>query len=435
MNKSLLERARAAMPGGVSSPVRAFGSVEGDPPFVARGRGARIWDTTGRGYVDLVGSWGPLILGHTHPAVIDAVVGAASRGLTFGATCPDEVELAEALLARFPCADQLRFVSTGTEAVMSAVRLARGFTGRQRIVKFDGCYHGHADALLVHAGSGLATIGNGAQPSSAGVPACVAELTEVLPLDDEQALDDLFARRGSEIAAVVMEPVPANSGLLLQRPEFLRHVRAVTERHGALLLFDEVISGLRVAPGGACELYSIQPDIVTLGKIIGGGMPVGAYLARAEIMRCVAPLGPVYQAGTLSGNPLAMAAGLATLRELSAPGVYARLESLAARLESGWKTAFAVRGVCANVVRQGSILWICLQPGPAPRAWQQVDKRGAAMYARLHPELLAHGCWMAPSAWEVAFVSTAHDEASIDACVAAMGNALAQVHQVQTARS
>ncbi len=423
--ESLLERARAAMPGGVSSPVRSFGAVEGDPPFVARGQADRVWDAAGREYVDLVGSWGPLILGHAHPSVVRAVVEAAQRGLTFGATCRAEVELAEALLRRYPSADKVRFVSTGTEAVMSAVRLARGFTRRSRIVKFEGCYHGHADSLLVQAGSGLATLGNGAQPSSAGVPAALAELTEVLPLDDEQRASDLFARRGDEIAAVIVEPVPANAGLLLQRPEFLRHLRELTARHGALLIFDEVISGLRVAPGGACELYGIAPDIVTLGKIIGGGMPVGAYLARDEIMRCVAPRGPVSPAGPLSGNPLAMAAGLATLAELDQPGVYARLEQLGLRLQTGWERALRSSGVEASVARQGSILWLSWQASPAPRAWHAVDKRAADLYAPLHRRLLDQGCWMAPSAYEVAFLSTAHDEASIDRCAAALERALA----------
>jgi glutamate-1-semialdehyde 2,1-aminomutase len=411
--KSLLERARAALPGGVNSPVRAFAAVEGDPPFVARGEGPWIFDTDGRRYVDLVGSWGPLVLGHAHPAVLEAVLRAARDGLSFGATCAAEVELAEAILARYPFADKVRFVSTGTEAVMSAVRLARGFTGRERIVKFEGCYHGHADSLLVQAGSGLATLGNGAQPSSAGVPAALAALTEVLPLDDEGALRELFSRKGSEIAGLIVEPVPANSGLLVQRPEFLRALREVTREHGALLIFDEVISGLRVAPGGACERYGIEPDLVTLGKIIGGGMPVGAYLGRGEIMRRVAPLGPVYQAGTLSGNPLAMAAGLATLKELARPGAYERLEALGSRLETGWKRALAASGVGGSVARVGSILWSCGQASP-PRAWHRVDKAFAASYARLHPRLLSRGCWMAPSAWEVAFVSTAHDEASVD---------------------
>jgi glutamate-1-semialdehyde 2,1-aminomutase len=425
--KSLLERARRVMPGGVSSPVRAFGSVTGDPPFIARGAGARLYDTEGREYIDLMCSWGPLILGHAHPAVVEAVVRAARDGLTFGASCPGEVELAEAVLRRFPFADKVRFVSSGTEAVMSAVRLARGATGRSRIVKFEGCYHGHSDGLLVKAGSGLMTIGSGANPSSAGVPAEYTALTEVLPLDDEQALRQLFDRRGDEIACVLIEPIPANAGLLLQRPGFLRLIRELTRQHGALLLFDEVISGFRVAPGGATELSGIEPDLVTMGKIVGGGMPVGAYLARAELMDHIAPLGPVYQAGTLSGNPLAMAAGLATLRELERPGVYDRLEALGARLQSGWEAALERRGVAGSVARVGSLLWLVLQEGETPRSSACIAPSNAEIFARLHPRVLARGVWMAPSAYEVAFLSTAHDEALVDRAIEAVDAALQEV--------
>jgi glutamate-1-semialdehyde 2,1-aminomutase len=422
---SLLERARRCMPGGVSSPVRAFGSVEGDPPFVARGAGGSIFDTQGREYVDLVGSWGPLILGHAHPAVVAAVTRAARDGLTFGATCAAEVELAERVLARFPRADKLRFVSSGTEAVMSAVRLARGATGRARILKFEGCYHGHSDGLLVRAGSGLLTIGDGAQPSSAGVPAEIARLTDVLPLDDDAALRDYFAQRGGDLAAVLIEPLPANAGLLVQRAEFLKLLRELSRKAGALLICDEVISGFRIAPGGATERFGLDPDIVTLGKILGGGMPVGAYLARAELMDHVAPLGPVYQAGTLSGNPLAMAAGLATLDVLDDTKSYARLEQLGARLEAHWSSALARHDVAGSVVRVGSILWIALQAGSAPRAAASIDPRAARLYGRLHPAALARGLWLAPSAYEVAFVSLAHDEASIDRAGAALDGALA----------
>ncbi len=399
------------MPGGVSSPVRAFGGVRGDPPFVARGSGARIFDVDGREYIDLLGSWGPLILGHAHPAVIEAVERAARDGLSFGATCAAEVELAEAVLARFPFADKLRFVSTGTEAVMSAVRLARGFTKRSRIVKFEGCYHGHCDPLLVKGGSGLATFGTA---SSAGIPAEVVAMTEVLPLDDEAAVEELFARRGSEIAVVVVEPMPANAGLIVQRLEFLRTLRRLTRQHGALLFFDEVISGFRVAPGGMTQLSGIEPDIVTLGKILGGGMPVGAYLARDEIMQHVAPLGPVYQAGTLSGNPVAMAAGIATLHELERPGSYEKLEELGARLEARIGQSLRRAGIEHSLARVGSVLGLWLQPGPAPRAFHTIDTRAAERYARLHPLLLAEGIWMAPSYFEVAFVSLAHSLADIE---------------------
>jgi glutamate-1-semialdehyde 2,1-aminomutase len=424
VTNQLLERARKVMPGGVSSPVRAFGSVKGEPPFVARGRGATIVDSDGKTYVDLVGSWGPLILGHAHPAVIDAVERAARDGLSFGATCVAEIELAEALLARFPHCDKVRFVSTGTEAVMSAVRVARGFTGRSRILKFDGCYHGHSDALLVKGGSGLATFGT---PSSAGVPQEFTALTDVLPLDDDAALRQYFAERGKELAVALIEPLPANVGLLKQRPEFLALLRKLTREHGALLLFDEVISGLRVAPGGMSELTGLQPDLVTLGKIVGGGMPVGAYLAREEIMTKVAPLGPVYQAGTLSGNPVAMAAGLATLRELAKPGAYARLEQLGAALQAQFERVLAKRSVAATVERQGSILWISMQKGPAPRAYHAIDGAAAKVYAELHPRLLAHGLWAAPSYYEVAFVSLAHDESHLKQAAEALDRSLSEL--------
>ena len=418
----LLERAKKVMPGGVSSPVRAFLAVGGEPPIVAKARGAEVTDVDGRVYTDLVGSWGPMILGHSHPAVVEAITRAAQEGLSFGATCEREVMLAEAVLCRFPWADKVRFVSTGTEAVMSAVRLARGATGRSRIVKFEACYHGHADSLLVKGGSGLATLGI---PSSAGVPPALAELTEVLPLDDEQAADELFAEKGKEIACVIIEPLPANSGLLVQRQEFLEHLRKLTRAHGALLIFDEVISGLRVAMGGMTELTKIEPDIVTLGKIVGGGMPVGAYLAKDVLMTQVAPLGPVYQAGTLSGNPVAMAAGLATLKLLEDRKVYAELDQKGATLQKGFQASLERHGLPATVARVGSILWLSLQKGPAPRAWHQVETSGAKLYGRLHRNLMREGVWMAPSAFEVAFVSLAHAPEHLERATAAFDRALA----------
>jgi glutamate-1-semialdehyde 2,1-aminomutase len=420
-SRDLLDLARTVMPGGVNSPVRAFLSVGGEPPFIASGAGCRVRDSEGREYLDFVGSWGPLILGHAHPAVIEAVVRTARDGLTFGATCELEVRLAQAVLARFPFAGKIRFVSSGTEAVMSAVRLARGATGRSRIVKFDGCYHGHADSLLVKAGSGLATLGT---PDSAGVPKEIASLTEVLPLDDEEALARLFAARGREIAAVIVEPLPANAGLLVQRLEFLQRLRETCTAHGALLIFDEVISGFRVAPGGMTQLTGITPDIVTVGKIVGGGMPVGAYLGSAALMDHVAPMGPVYQAGTLSGNPVAMAAGLATLRELERPGFYDRLETLGARMQGGWQAALDAAGVRGTVARLGSVLWASLQDGPPPRRYDRIDPAGAKLYALAHGRLMQLGVWMAPSYYEVAFVSAAHDEAAIDAFAAALRAAL-----------
>jgi glutamate-1-semialdehyde 2,1-aminomutase len=417
----LLKRARACMPGGVSSPVRAFGAVDGDPPFVARGKGAHVWDRMGREYVDLVGSWGPMILGHGHPAVLEAVQRAMVDGLTFGATCEGEVLLAERILRRFPFADRVRFTSSGTEATMGAVRLARGVTGRSRIVKFEGCYHGHHDALLVKGGSGLATFGT---PSSAGVPAEITALTEVLPLDDEEAASELFDEKGEEIALLIIEPLPANAGLLVQRQAFLEHLGALCTRYGALLMFDEVISGFRVAPGGMTELTGIKPDLVAVGKIVGGGMPVGAFLGPAVIMDRLAPLGPVYHAGTLSGNPLAMAAGCATLDVLDEPGTYERLDVLGARLAAGWESALLAADVPGSVARVGSVLWACLQGGPTPRAFHLVGDDGPSLYARLHGQILARGTWMAPSAYEVAFVSTALDDALIDSVVAAFADGL-----------
>ncbi|MGH7338588.1 MAG: glutamate-1-semialdehyde 2,1-aminomutase, partial [Myxococcota bacterium] len=326
----LFERARRVLPGGVNSPVRAFRAVGGAPLFVRGAAGAEIEDEDGRRYLDFVASWGPLILGHAHPEVLAAIAAAAGRGTTYGAPCAAEVELAETIVAWYPGLEQVRCVSSGTEAVMSAVRLARGVTGRDRIVKFSGCYHGHADSLLVAAGSGLATFG---RPSSAGVPAATAELTRVLPLDDEAALDALFDREGESLAAAIVEPIPANHGLLLQRAEFLERLRLRTREAGALLIFDEVISGFRVAKGGAAELYGVTPDLATFGKIIGGGLPVGAFGGKREVMEQLAPLGGVYQAGTLSGNPVAMAAGLATLRVLERDRVWERLEALGAELE------------------------------------------------------------------------------------------------------
>ncbi|MHC4846077.1 MAG: glutamate-1-semialdehyde 2,1-aminomutase [Planctomycetota bacterium] len=419
--EELLRRARAVMPGGVSSPVRAFSSVGGDPPFVARARGAIVTDTDGREHIDMVGSWGPMILGHAHPAVLEAVQRAAEDGLSYGATCAGEVELAETILSRFPFAQKVRFTSSGTEACMSALRLARGATGRSRVVKFEGCYHGHSDGLLVKGGSGLATFGT---PSSAGVPAEITALTDVLPLDDEAAAEAHFAEHGDAIAALIVEPMPANAGLLVQRQEFLATLRALTAKHGALLIFDEVISGFRVAPGGMTERSGITPDLVTIGKIIGGGMPVGALLGPASVMDHLAPDGPVYQAGTLSGNPVAMAAGLATLAELGKDGVYERLDALGARLQQGWTDALAARSVPGSVARVGSVLWVCLAEGETPRAWHTIEPAAAERYAPLHRRALRQGVWLAPSAYEVAFVSLAHDEAMIDRVVEVFDEAL-----------
>ncbi len=425
-SRQLYARACQLMPAGVNSPVRAFRSVGGQPIFYASASGCRFTDVDGREYIDYVGSWGPLILGHAHPAVVEAVRRAAEKGLSYGAPCPEEVELASIVVEAVPHLEMVRFVSSGTEAVMSAVRLARGATGRDAVVKFSGCYHGHADHLLVAAGSGLATFGT---PSSAGVPEEFARHTLVLPLDDEEALERTFAGHGERIAAVLIEGIPANAGLLVQRREFLRRLRELCTRHGALLILDEVITGFRLGPGGAADLYGVTPDLATYGKVIGGGMPVGAYGGRRDLMEQLAPLGPVYQAGTLSGNPVAMAAGIATLRELLAGGgeAYRRLEALGARLAGGLEEIFRRHGKAWRVARAGSILWLSLQEGEPPRRYEDISPGAPEIYARLHRSLLDRGIALAPSAYEVIFVSTAHHEEVVDRTLAAFDSALEEV--------
>ena len=417
----LFDRAKRVMASGVNSPVRAFHAVGGTPPFLRRGCGSRVIDEDGRELLDFVCSWGPLILGHAHPEVVAAVTDAAARGMTFGAPCRAEVELAEAVVDCYPGLEQVRFVSSGTEATMSAIRLARGVTGRDLIVKFSGCYHGHADHLLVAAGSGLVTFG---QPSSAGVPEAFAGLTRVLPLDDEQKLRDLFAAEGDRIAAIIVEPIPANNGLLLQRPEFLAALRDVTQRAGALLIFDEVISGFRVARGGAAELYGIEPDLVTFGKIIGGGMPVGAFGGKQATMAQLAPQGAVYQAGTLSGNPVAMAAGLATLEVLDRDDAWGALEARGQRLAASIKPLLASAPFPAQLVSLGSLFWICLQSGEAPRSAETIAPEAAELYRQLFHALLRRGVALAPSAYEVGFLSLAHEERDIEHFAEVLAEAL-----------
>ena len=420
-SNEIFSRATQVLPGGVNSPVRAFRAVGGTPLVLRSGAGCRVEDEDGNHYLDFVGSWGPLILGHAHPEVVAAVIEAVSRGMTFGAPCRAEVELAQAVVDAYVGIEQLRCVSSGTEAVMSAIRLARGFTGRDLIVKFSGCYHGHADHLLVAAGSGLATFG---EPSSAGVPKAFADLTRVLPLDDEEKVDDLFAKEGDRIAAVIIEPLPANNGLLIQRPEYLRHLRKITEEHGALLIFDEVISGFRVARGGCAELYGITPDMATFGKIIGGGMPVGAFGGSREVMGRLAPDGPVYQAGTLSGNPVAMAAGLATLAVLERDDAWAQLEERGAELERILQPVLDKAPVAARLVRQGSVFWIAFQDGEAPRSAEAIRPEATEIYRDLFQGLLKRGVTIAPSAYEVGFISTAHKAADIAEFVNAVEAAL-----------
>jgi glutamate-1-semialdehyde 2,1-aminomutase len=407
----LLGAASRVIPGGVNSPVRAFRGVGGEPFFVARGEGARLWDVDGRSYVDFVGSWGPLILGHAAPAVVDALAEVARRGTSYGAPTAAEVDLAEAITAAYPSMEMVRLVSSGTEAAMSAIRLARGATGRDVIVKFDGGYHGHADSLLVRAGSGGATFG---VPDSAGVPAALAALTLTVPYNDLDAVRDLFRARGKDIAAIIVEPVAGNMGVVPPVPGFLGGLRELTAAHGALLIFDEVITGFRVAYGGAQELYGVRADLTCLGKIIGGGLPVGAYGGRRDLMEKIAPLGPVYQAGTLSGNPLAVAAGLTTLKALRDRDVYARLDALGARLERGLRTAAEKAGVPATVNRVGSMLtaFFCAGPVTDYTTARQADRE---RYARYFHAMLERGMYFAPSQFEAAFVSLAHGEADIDA--------------------
>lgn len=419
---ALLDRARQVIPGGVSSPVRAFSAVGGRPIVIERASGSRTFDVDGNEYLDFVGSWGPLILGHAHPAITAAVSSALARGTTFGAPCESELRLAERVCALYPGLEMVRFVSSGTEATMSAIRLARGcFEPGERdlIVKFAGCYHGHADHLLVSAGSGLATFG---QPSSAGVPAAFAERTLVLPLDDIDALEALFKERGHEIACVIVEPLPANNGLLKQTPEFLAALRRVTQASGSLLIFDEVINGFRLAPGGAAQLYGIEPDLATFGKVIGGGLPVGAFGGKAEHMQRLAPLGPVYQAGTLSGNPLAMAAGLAALETLENTDAWAELERLGAGLQERVAPLLEARGF--SLVRQGSIFWMSLQSGPAPRSAEAIDPAAADRYRPIFQACLEAGISIAPSAYEVGFLSTAHTTADLDRFAQTLAGAL-----------
>jgi glutamate-1-semialdehyde 2,1-aminomutase len=405
------ERAKKVTPGGVNSPVRAFGSVGGTPLVIRSAAGAVVTDSDGREYLDFVGSWGPLILGHAHPKIVAAVEAACRRGMSYGAPCQPEIELAEEVVAAYPGIEQVRFVSSGTEAVMSAVRLARGATGRDLVVKFSGCYHGHVDYLLVAAGSGLATFG---QPSSQGVPKELAALTRVLPLDDVEAAERLFAAEGDRIAALIVEPVPANNGLLLQRPEFLKALRALCTKHGTLLIFDEVISGFRLGPGGAAAHYAIKPDLATFGKVIGGGMPVGAFGGPRKIMKHLSPEGGVYQAGTLSGNPVAMTAGLTTLRVLQKEDGWKRLETLGAYLEQTLTSVVAEAPIPATLVRLGSMFWIAWNAPHAPRSAEALDAGAAQVYARVFHSLLDQGIALAPSAFEIAFLSLAHTRRDID---------------------
>jgi glutamate-1-semialdehyde 2,1-aminomutase len=416
-SEALYERAIRVIPGGVSSPVRAFRAVGGTPRFVARGAGSRLTDADNNTYLDLVNSWGALILGHAHPAVVKAITDAATNGTTYGAPCQGEVELAERIVGSYKALEQVRFVSSGTEAVMSAIRLARAFTGRDLIVKFSGCYHGHADHLLVAAGSGLATFG---KPSSAGVPQAFTACTRVLPLDDEAAVEALFAKEGHQIAAVIIEPVPANHGLLLQRKEFLDTLRRVTTQHGTLLIFDEVISGFRLARGGVSELTGITPDLATFGKVIGGGMPVGAFGGSARIMSRLAPLGDTYQAGTLSGNPVAMAAGITTLDIMIRDNGWQRLEALGAEFEAMLKPVLADAGFPVQLIRAGSLVWMCFHEGGVPRTAITLTEVESKRFSAVFHAMLQRGFYLPPSAYEACFLSLAHTSADLQRFAAAL---------------
>ncbi len=414
-NDSLFERARKHIPAGVNSPVRAFRAVGGTPPFFERASGQHLWDADGKRYIDYVGSWGPMVLGHTHPQVVEAVQAAAGRALSFGAPTESEIELAEALCRLVPSVEMVRLVSSGTEATMSAIRLARGHTGRSLIVKFEGCYHGHADSLLVKAGSGALTFGN---PSSAGVPAETAAHTLVLDFNDTDQIKTLFREKGNQIACVIVEPVAGNMNLVLPKPGFLESLRENCTRHGAVLLFDEVMTGFRVALGGAQARYGILPDLTTLGKVIGGGLPVGAFGGRREIMEKIAPLGPVYQAGTLSGNPVAVAAGLATLKLVDVPGFQESISRVTEELISGLQNEARKAGVVFSAQSVGSMFGLYFRATP-PTSFAEIMQCDKDRFNRFFHLMLERGIYLAPSAYEAGFVSAAHGATEIDATLAA----------------
>ena len=414
-NQQLFERAQKHIPGGVNSPVRAFRSVGGTPRFFIKGQGPRVTDADGKTYLDYVGSWGPLILGHAHPEVVRAVQEAAADGLSFGAPTEREVEMAELLCALLPSLDMVRLVSSGTEATMSAIRLARGYTGRDLLIKFEGCYHGHSDSLLVKAGSGLLTFGN---PSSGGVPADVAQHTLVLDYNDVGQLEAAFAEHGARVAAVIVEPVAGNMNLIAPQRAFLEAMRALCTQHGAVLIFDEVMTGFRVGPRGVQGLFGITPDLTTLGKVIGGGMPVGAFGGRRDIMEKIAPLGAVYQAGTLSGSPVAVAAGLASLGQIARPGFYETLTARTTRLVAGLNAAAAQHGVGFVADSVGGMFGLYFAKA-VPQNYAEVMACDKERFNRFFHAMLDAGHYFAPSAFEAGFVSAAHAEADIDSTIAA----------------
>lgn len=421
LSAKLFAAAKQVIPGGVNSPVRAFRNVGGEPFFVRRAKGCRIWDVDDREMIDYVGTWGPAILGHAPRVVIEAIHNAAKEGVSFGIPNPYEVEMARTICEWVPSIEKVRLVSSGTEATMSAVRLARGFTGRDRIVKFDGCYHGHVDSLLVAAGSGALTHG---QPDSAGIPKAFAELTSILPFNDVEALEKLFAERGHEIAALIVEPYPANAGLILPQPGFLQKLRDITAKHGTVLIFDEVMTGFRLAKGGVQELEGITPDLTCLGKVIGGGLPVGAFGGRAEIMDMLAPNGPVYQAGTLSGNPVAMAAGLSQLRELEKQNGYALLEHLGQTMEAAVLDTLKKKGLGYQWYRRGSMFCLFFTETPVKNL-ADAKTSDLAAFRKFFHACLDNGVYFAPSQFETGFISMAHEQDDLDRTAEVVAAALA----------
>ena len=432
-SRLLQQRAERLLPGGVDSPVRAFRAVGGDPPFLVRAEGAYLWDADGNRYIDYFGSWGPMILGHAFPPVVEAIQQAAARSASFGASTAIEADLAELIRAAVPSIEKLRFVSSGTEATMSAIRLARAFTNRKYILKFEGCYHGHADGLLVKAGSGVATFGI---PGSAGVPEEIAHFTLALPYNDIAAVEASFAVRPNEIAAIILEPVAGNMGCVPPEPGYLAALRELTTREGAVLIFDEVMTGFRVAHGGAQQLYGITPDMTCLGKIIGGGLPCGAFGGRAETMNLLAPLGPVYQAGTLSGNPLAMAAGIATLGYLATnrEAVYGNLEEASHLVAQGVATALSEAGVPVTTNRVGA-MWTWFFTNERVVDFATAAASDTARFGAFHRAMLDAGVWLPPSQFEAMFLGTAHTGAVIEATLSAARQAVASLHEAQRARS
>lgn len=423
-NQQLFEQSQTLIPGGVNSPVRAFGSVGGTPVFFKRGLGSRLWDEDGKEYIDYVGSWGPMILGHAQPDVVAVVQAAAANSLSFGAPTALELEMAQLITQLVPSMEQVRLVSSGTEATMSAIRLARGFTSRSKILKFEGCYHGHADSLLVKAGSGALTFG---QPSSAGVPPELAAHTLTLPYNDVQALVQLFEELGKEIACVILEPVAGNMNLVRPTPEFLAALRSLCTQSGTLLIFDEVMTGFRVALGGAQQLFGIKPDLTTLGKVIGGGLPVGAFGGRADVMAFLAPLGPVYQAGTLSGNPVAVAAGLATLKQLQRPGFHEALSAKTRQLTDGLAQAARDAGVTFSAQSVGGMFGVYFS-AECPASFAEVMQADKHAFNRFFHGMLEEGVYLAPSAFEAGFVSIAHSEADINQTIAAAESVFSRIN-------